>query len=474
MWTKKIAISLVLVLLATFPSCLCREKGTIGTSTKPIELTYYKLFDDEAIIQPIIQEFQSHYPRIRINYRKFTEPREYEELIVNELAEGEGPDIFAIQNTWVTKHAGKLAPMPPSLMTPEQFQATFVNVATQDLVRPDSNSNLQIYGLPLAVDTLALYYNQDHFEDKIPSRGRPSTTWAGIKEDVYKLNKKDNSFERFKVAGIALGRGDNILRDIDILNLMMLQYKTKFYNDQLTTAMFADSQGIDSMQRMRNPGVDALKLYTGFALPNNKHYSWNQALAVPESAEKEIIPFVKGKVSMVVGYSWLHEDLMDLIENYDQQGIQHIDATKVKIAPIPQVYDPEKTSEKRDTLASYFAETVARTSKHPNEAWLFLKFLTSKKNQEYYFEKTHVPSSRRDLIQEQKADPIYGIFASQTGYAESILMADYYKYKDIFRAAIQAVVEGEEKAETALNAAQTQINEILPNEGLLPMITSSS
>ena len=474
MLQKKIALALILVILTTFPSCLCREKGQRTSSNKKVELTYYKLFEDEDVIRPMIQEFQSKYPQIRISYRKFVEPREYEDLIINELAEGEGPDIFAIHNTWVTKHAGKINPVPESVMTPEQFQQTFVNVAAEDFIRPDKEGNFKIYGLPLAVDTLALYYNQDHFEDKIPSQGRPSITWAGIKNDVSKLNKKDNSFERFKVAGIALGRADNILRDVDILNLMMLQYKTQFYADEFDRAIFADSQGVNSLGQIRYPGSDALKLYTGFALPNNKHFSWNQALADPESSEKELTAFAKGKVSMIIGYSYLYDDLQNLIQVYDQEGIQHIDADSIKIAPIPQVYDPTKTSEKRDTLASYFAETVSRTSQHPTEAWTFLKFITNKENQQHYFEKTHYPTSRRDLIDDQKKDPVYGVFVDQIGYAESILMADYYKYKDVFREAIQTVIEGQKTPESALRKAQEAITTAIPKKGLLPKFSLSS
>ena len=43
-----------------------------------------------------------------------------------------------------------------------------------DLVHADANGQANIYGVPLTVDTLALYYNKDHYADKLAEIGRPS------------------------------------------------------------------------------------------------------------------------------------------------------------------------------------------------------------------------------------------------------------------------------------------------------------
>jgi len=50
---------------------------------------------------------------------------------------------------------------------------------------------------------------------------------------------------------------------------------------------------------------------------------------------------------------------------------------------------------------------VSRNSKNPSLAWDFLIHLSSKQSLIDYNEKTNKPSSRIDLLDDQKLDPIY-------------------------------------------------------------------
>jgi len=453
---KKIAYLLLLTLtISLFSGCSgCRKKGVVDEEEK-IELVYYRLYDEEEVFEPIIQEFQKQNPNITIKYRMFTDIEEYENLIVNELAEGEGPDMFSVHNSWLLKHQNKISPAP-DVITAADFSDVFVKVCTKDLIRVDSDNKKKVFGLPLFVDSLGLYYNKDHFEDKIPEKGKPSETWEELKDDVFKLTEEDNSFERFESAGIAMGRADNILRAVDILYMLMLQNNTDFYNSGYSQAVFAEKQDDEE------PGIEALELFASFGQPDNKNYSWNDTISDADSAEKEIIPFVKGKVSMIIGYSYLYEEIMNQIVIEDKKGYA-IDRNDVKVAAIPQMFEGTKN---KATFADYFAETVSRNTEYPNEAWQFLEFLTRKENAKKYHEETNRPPSRRDLIEDQKSEPIYGIFAAQSGYADSYLMMDDVEYDDIFESAIGNVVAGED-AEDALMDAQNDINDLLPSGGFL-------
>ncbi len=446
---KKIITLLTLTSLSAVFLIGCRSKEP-QQRPEQIELVYYKLFDEEAVFAPIIQDYIAQNPNVKISYRKFVDPVEYENLIINELAEGEGPDIFSVPNTWLDKNFKKVIPADPALISAQSFRDVFVSVAAQDLVRqPPGQEQEFVYGIPLTVDTLALYYNKDHFEDKIPERGKPAVTWEGIKEDVFKLTKQDASFERFEVAGIAMGRHDNITRAIDILYLMLLQQNIDFYDDN-GRAIFADN----------SKSHDALDLFTSFALPANKNYSWNQFLADPNSAEKEIATFARGKVSMAVGYSFMYQQINDNIASLKQKGLDTIDPSAIRVAPIPQLTDPAVSNQKRDTFAHYQVEVVGRNSKHAAEAWKFLRFLASKENITQYSEKTKKPTSRRDMIEEQKDDPIYGVFVDQIGFAESLPILDPNGYNQAFTDAIEAVL-ATQKPRDAMKVAQEKINSLL-------------
>ncbi len=453
--------------------CVKKDQPVVQ-KTQKVNLVYYSLFDNEDVMQPLIQQYSAQHPNVTITYRKFTDPVEYMNLIINELAEGQGPDIFSAPNYWFLRNVRKISPLPTATFSPQQFEQTFVSVANDDLVLRDPTDGLsKVYGIPLYVDTLALYYNKAAYDDKIPSQGKPAATWEGLKDDVFKLTKTDNSFERFQVAGIAMGRADNIARAVDILYLLLLQYKTRFYNDNISKTAFVNQQVTTATGLLINPASEALRLYTSFALPTNKNYSWNDYLSSPDSPVKEMETFAKGKVVMIFGYSYLYEQIKAEIKDLQSKGVQTIDPNDIRVSVVPQVNDPATSTEPRVAYANYYADTVARTSQHPDEAWDFLLFLSSKANLTYYNSKTHEPSSRRDMIEDQKKDPVYGVFAEQTGYAKSLPVYDYDRYVTIFSQAITNVL-ATTSPEDAMRNAASAIDSLLPATGLIPALPKSA
>ncbi len=449
------ATILLFSLFITLVSSGCLKKSSDGNSEIPtVNLTFYGLYDNEDAYSAAIEAFAES-NNVNVIYKKFTDPVAYLDLIINEMAEGEGPDIFMMHNTWFPQHYKKLTAAPDSVVTAEKFKEIFVEVAAKDLIFKDSTGVESVMGLPLYVDTLALYYNKDHFEDAIPSQGKPSDTWDGIKNDVTLLNRDDDSVERFERAGIAMGRSDNILRAFDIMAMLFIQYKTSFYDETLSSTTFGNDTN----------ALSALDLYTSFALSNKKSYSWNEYLADADSSEKEITTFAKGQVSMILGYSYTYEDILNEISRLKQKKQVTIDSADVKIQEIPQVFDPETSAETREAYASYFVPVVSRTSTHSTEAWQFLANLVSEQNMTTYNQVTNKPTSRRSLISSQSQDPIYGVFASQVGYAESLYMADADSYSELFLSTIDAVLSGNRSSEALKNLA-SDINDLIPANGI--------
>ncbi|MFA5792888.1 MAG: extracellular solute-binding protein [Candidatus Gracilibacteria bacterium] len=446
------------LLTGLLTGCSTKTAQTTNQTGEQITLTFYGLFDNSEIYEPFIQSYETANPNVTILYKKFTDSTAYLDLIINELAEGEGPDIFMMHNDWFPKHYKKLTPAPDTIVNTEVFRSAFVDVTSDDLIIPDETGTEKVWGLPLYIDTLALFYNDDHFEEALPSQGAPSVTWEGIKNDVSLLNREDQSFERFERSGIAMGRSDNILRAFDIFMALLLQYKVDLYDGTLTEVVF------DSDPNM----LSALNLYTSFALPSQKNYSWNKYLADANSGEKELVTFAKGKLSMLLGYSFTYEDIINEINTLKAKGEGTIDINSVKIQEIPQVYDPQSSTETRKTYANYFVPVVSRTSKNQEEAWKFLASMVTEGNLRTYNQLTHRPSALRSLIKEQMQDPVYGVFATQVGYAHSIAMADATYYKDIFFGGIDQILDTKLGAEVIKNLA-SQIQALIPASGIKPI-----
>ena len=475
---KKIQVVLLAILVLLAPvflsgcqkKCPTPAKNIPGTSTFredcPVleaaaatgnrTLDLWVLYDNTDAFREQIQAFQSSHSGLQVRVKKFTNIQEYEDLIVNEIAQGEGPDVFMIQNSWMPKHYKKLLPLPldqPVVMTADLFRQTFFQAAADDLIIGD-----QIYGMPLSVDNLAIFYNKQEFKDLIATSDRPGALWEDIKNQTTELTKKNNSPERFALSGIALGRADNISSAVDILYAIMMEYGVQFYDDKVERATFAASQANGD-----NPGVAALDLFTSFALPSYRNYSWNEFITGYAPAEKEVGSFVRGKVSMILGYPYLYKTIEAGIQNAQKGGGDHIDLENVGIASFPQLVSGTEAT-KRDTYASYFPLVVARTTDMPADAWSLVQYLTSADALQTYHKITNRPTSRQDMVSEQQTEPLFGTFAFQAPFAKSFKVYDDASYRKVFTDAIQSVVKNTASSQEALSAAQEKITCIVQKQ----------
>ncbi|MCX6797927.1 MAG: extracellular solute-binding protein, partial [Candidatus Falkowbacteria bacterium] len=297
---KKILILFLLgiFILGSGFGCKTTDPQTQAAMT-PITLNYWRVFDGPDDFQDIIKEYQKLHPFITINYRKLRYD-EFETELINALAEDRGPDIFSIQNTWVKKYQNKIAPLPAETtmaypvvsgsikkeiinqlqttksLSPKDVKDKFVDVVGSDVILEDG----KIYGLPLSVDTLAMYYNRDLFNGagivEVP------TYWnKDFQQDVKKLTKQDAKKQIIQ-SGIALGGSTNINRASDILSVLMMQNgaimlgsKSVQFNTVPNKPGFKENN--------YNPGLEALRFYSDFSNPAKEVYAWNDTL--PNSLE---------------------------------------------------------------------------------------------------------------------------------------------------------------------------------------------
>jgi multiple sugar transport system substrate-binding protein len=329
---KKIILSL-LVLGFIVSVVLLVIKVVLPRFQKPKEVTlnYWGLWEAENVMQSLITEWESKNPNVKINYSQQS-PQEYRERLQSALARNEGPDLFRFHITWLPMLKNELEAVPVEIMSANEFENNFYPVVKENL-----RSGSSFLGLPLQVDTLALFYNQQIFQ----AAGKtPPTTWDELRQTALDLTVRDEN-GRIQTAGVALGTTSNIEHWSDILGLMMLQ------------------NGVNLSQPSSNLAEDALVFYTIF---NNTDRIWDETL--PNST----LAFAGGKVAMYFGFSW------DVFE------IKNINPDlSFQVAPVPQLPGTDIA------WASFWVEGVAKRSQHSKEAWQFLQFLSSQESlQELY------------------------------------------------------------------------------------------
>jgi len=349
---------------------------------------------------------------IRFKVVDFDDQAELKTYLIDSMASGRGPDIIYTDGAWISQNTNKLVPAKADdSFTPTNFRNTFVQSA-QALLLEDE----QIWGVPLGVDSLGLYYNEAHIQDRLPARNLPGRTWEEFQQDVIALTKTDNSFSRFAFSGAALGRLDNVTYGFDVLKNMFFQQNVSWFSPDGTQTTFSTTQGTVN-GRAENLGEQALDLYTSFADDRFRHYSWNEFVATPNQPYADYAAFLKGEVSMVFGYTRDLVRLRALRAELQQKRQTVIPEGDIRVTFLPQVVHPN-LSPTLSVLGEVYSLGVSRHSLYPDTAWDFLKFAINKDNLQSWHESSQLPTPRVDMLVEQEATPYIGIFVRQAKYAE--------------------------------------------------------
>ena len=323
---RRLLTIVVFVVLLLGLGLLGRFLYGMFAGAKEVTITYWGLWENDAIIRPVLADFESSHPKIKVQYVKQSH-KQYRERLAAAVARGEGPDVFRFHNTWVAMLANDLAPVPKTVMTPGEFSQTFYPVASADLVGGQT-----IYGIPLMIDGLGLYYNEDLFA---AAGVVPPTTWEEMLGTVPKLTVKTDT--GITTSAIALGTTGNVEHFSDIVGLMMLQ------------------NGANLREPTSQEAQETLIFYRKFANPTDPVYPWNETL------DNSIYAFAMGKVAMILAPSWRAFDIKQINPNL-----------RFKIAAVPQLPGNNVS------WASYWVEGVSAKSKNQEQAWEFIKYLTGK------------------------------------------------------------------------------------------------
>lgn len=360
--------SLILAALAAF-----FLSSFFGNKKETVTLTYWG-FWEERMIAPIILEFEKNNPSIKIRYEK-QEKEQYREKTATRIQNGTGPDIYRFHNTWLPLFQDTLLPISGDIISKADFQKVYYPAMRRDLVRSGA-----IYGVPLEIDTLALFVNTDILRaggHDIPK------TWDEFLNIARATTVTDpGNPTKIKTAGASIGTFDNVNHAADIIALLLVQ------NGVDTRRVSGSAQNAS----------DAFNFYTSFSQGSDK--VWDDTL------DPSLLAFTKGNVAMYFGYA---ADIPTIIAENPSLSFE--------IAPVPQLPDIQIT------IASYWVEGISLKTKYKKEAMRFVWYLNKKEAQRALFAEyskansVGYPFARADLAEEIKNDRYLSPFIRQAPFA---------------------------------------------------------
>lgn len=330
---KKIIITiivLIVLVLVIAGGVIVLRKLTTPDKPKDVTLTYWGLWDDATIMAPIIDDFERANPHIKIQYEKqdIKGLGQYVDRLATRINNGSGPDIIRFHSSWTLQLKRYLLPFPKSVVDFTKLDEDYYKTVQRDMKLDGA-----YYGIPLGIDTLAMYVNTQLLQSKglaVPQY------W----NDIYikyapELVVKDQS-GKIITPSISLGTYDNIAHAPDIVALLLLQ------------------NGVDIKDlsgQSRSNAIDAFKYYTAFAYGDKA--VWDQTL------DNSTLAFAKGNLPIYFGYSWDIFTIKGLSPNLEFQVVK-----------VPML------SKRNNTVSSYWAEGVSRKTKNSKEAFEFIEYLS--------------------------------------------------------------------------------------------------
>lgn len=372
-------VGLILIILVAI---FLISKLSKPSKPKDVTLLYWGVWEDATVMQPILDDFHKTHPRITIKYEKqdIKGLGNYIQRLNQASTKSNGPDIIRFHSSWLPEVKNLLLPLPSSVVKNSGIDKDYYKTVSRDLKYKGA-----YYGIPLGIDTLALFVNTNRLNnigEQIP------TTW----EDLAKVARKLMIIEGDKIvkSGLALGTYQNIAHAPDVISLLL-------------RINGADITNLAGPQRKNT--IEALQYYTSFAKGEDKF--WDPTL------DNSKLAFAKGDLAMYFGYSW------DIFE---------IDARKAPDVVYQTVKIPS-LSGRHDTIASYWAEGVSVKSKYSPEAFQFLEYLSKPDTlQKLYAEQSKVRPfgslyPRRDMASLLKTNTLIAPFFEQGDDAQSSIFA---------------------------------------------------
>ncbi len=332
------ALTAVVLALLVLRLILPDKTAPAAKQSDPVEIemcVWGMPFENDLYTKVYIPEFERQNPGIKVRFHHF---EDYPNKVLLSYAGGISPDVIRESTAgnipWIRR--GLDLPLNKYIDGPDGIdRKDFIPILWDAL-----QFQGETYGVPQDINILGLFYNKDLFDKAGMSYPDANWTWDDLKNAADKLTQDTNGDGHPEIIGLNMAWNDGTFQPF------VFQAGGQIWSDD------GEKVVVDSPE-----AADALKFYK----------SLMQSYTLSQSSEERggLGPdkfFEAGKVALFVDGSWRTPSLK-----------KNAPKLRFGVAPLPRGKIPMSVS------GSCFWGISAQT-KHPDEAWKLVKFLSSKES----------------------------------------------------------------------------------------------
>jgi len=316
-------ILIVMLLLSLFVSaCSKVDDGKIKIKYQTMET----LPEQRKALEKLVSEFEAKNTNIKIEV--LTSTISFQKLSI-QIAGGDAPDIFYYVTDRLPGFAEKNILLD---MTPYMSEIDLTKYFPQTV--ESCKLNGKFYCFPYHFSTDILFYNKDIFDKEGLSYPNESWTWQDFVDAAQKLTKKENN--RIIQYGTLQPRP----------LLVIKSFGGECFDSNVTKCTLNSAETRDALQ---------------FIIDLDKKYNVAPSATTIKDMERMdgVDMFSTGRVAMLMGRTFMLSEFRKLKRfNWD-------------IAPVPK-------GKRRYSRLAVGVMCISQTTKHPKEAWEFVKFICGK------------------------------------------------------------------------------------------------
>lgn len=345
------------------------------------------------------------------------DPRTFDAELTSALAEGRAPDLVVLPHETLVKHRAKMTPISFETLPQRVFKDTYVDGAEIFMLKDG------VYGLPLGVDPLVMYWNRDILSSS--GVAAPPKTWEElVSVTVPRVTRKNTSLDIMQSA-VALGEYRNIRHAKKILSMLLLQSGSSIVHETdrgyEVTLQKTSAEGL-------KPVNATLSFYTQFALPSHSNYSWNR------SFEDDHLQFLAEELGIYFAAGTEYEDIARENPNLNYD-----------IARVPQNVGETNL---RD-YGTFYAFSIPKASDNQRGAFLAAQILVSESVSTKLTEGLDIAPVHRAELARNAGDPYRQVLYDLALISRGWLDPEPSASEDVFRQMVEDVTSGRERINAA-------------------------